>query len=965
MKAFVLEHAKQQVEHEATRNAVVQEGNRIRSYFDDAENKRRFFDSFVYPEMNKRKNDVHDAYPETFKWIFDDEVAHSWSSFSQFLLSDQKWYWIWGKPGSGKSCLMKYILSQPKTVKGLKTWRTKTRIISHFIWAAGASKLQKQRKGILLSLIVQLLEELYDKIPSLPCITSRWSSLRSKKTVDDWDEHALKSVILDLLKSRGSGHGILIMIDGLDEIDPCEGFHKTMEFLEEIASVDCIKLCVASRPELALQPYLTHKWQLRLQDLTRKDMAEFATQKLQRLCEHHGFDNGTDTADFEKTIDVVLEKAEGVFLWLVYTFRSLENEFLIARDWNDLQKVLEDLPSEMEDLYRMMLQKLGSGNPRVRENARWLFRHFLNDNFLNNAYGLLYLTLKWHDAICSAVLEDAEVKDWQELSSFCTNTKKKSIFYCAGLVEYRESVETELTLSCYHLSPFLNSRIERISQRGEQLLRSHNLGHMALIHRSARDFLLQEGYLLDPIESDANQLRQRFRLTVALGICFDFKLGHGFLDYLTSVLDELASIRAHSLFPELLQTILGPAKQVSVRNGNDRNRDIAYLISLENFGDNDIDPSIWDLLSYICRRLDTAHPSVLQLLQGKPIDPAYLNHLISGVSPGRWGDPKWGCQKLVNGRIGRLEVLRLLFDLGASLSHHRLVRSDGYWEPLYIPFTLVQDLLPRWMPISSNLGSIEAELQMEAQLKEYFLQVLAFLMDSNINLQGKVLTYVCLERERSHPLTRYSGEDCYVYDLLIESTIGNYLEIAANFLDLGPAFADAIENVNRRQESSFEIESNPQRVVATERRRASIHSDTTGECFYPSLAQSQCILPVLGDLYSDVPGALFVLFDFDISLKLDFANKRSASRIYISPNELKERMYDTAAALWAEMAEDENTHLQPGGLPQAISETFKDVDVWNEEQSAAYFKSLGWKPYDEIVKSDHGSDDKTVLVRDI
>lgn len=73
--------------------------------------------SLAFPEMNARKNTSSiDAYQDTFQWVFDEDEKRAWNSFPSFLASrERKVYWISGKPGSGKSTLMKFLIGHRET----------------------------------------------------------------------------------------------------------------------------------------------------------------------------------------------------------------------------------------------------------------------------------------------------------------------------------------------------------------------------------------------------------------------------------------------------------------------------------------------------------------------------------------------------------------------------------------------------------------------------------------------------------------------------------------------------------------------------------------------------------------------------------------------------------------------------------------------------------------------------------
>ena len=62
-----------------------------------------------FETMYSRQEAIREAYPETYKWIFDDTVG-PWNSFVKWLESDCDLYWVNGKAGSGKSTVCLLVL---------------------------------------------------------------------------------------------------------------------------------------------------------------------------------------------------------------------------------------------------------------------------------------------------------------------------------------------------------------------------------------------------------------------------------------------------------------------------------------------------------------------------------------------------------------------------------------------------------------------------------------------------------------------------------------------------------------------------------------------------------------------------------------------------------------------------------------------------------------------------------------
>lgn len=123
--------------------------------------------ALTFRMMFEREAEIRDTYERTFRWIFEDpkERGKPWDNFQTWLREDSGCYWIEGKAGSGKSTLMKFISTHPKTQELLRDWAGKSELItgSYFFWLAGTS-LQKNQEGLLRSLLHTILSKRRDLI---------------------------------------------------------------------------------------------------------------------------------------------------------------------------------------------------------------------------------------------------------------------------------------------------------------------------------------------------------------------------------------------------------------------------------------------------------------------------------------------------------------------------------------------------------------------------------------------------------------------------------------------------------------------------------------------------------------------------------------------------------------------------------------------------------------------------------
>ena len=80
--------------------------------------------ALTFRTMFIREAEIAHSHLRTFDWIFEDLGCHQrpWANLRNWLETGTGCYWIEGKAGSGKSTLMKYISTHPKTRKALKKW---------------------------------------------------------------------------------------------------------------------------------------------------------------------------------------------------------------------------------------------------------------------------------------------------------------------------------------------------------------------------------------------------------------------------------------------------------------------------------------------------------------------------------------------------------------------------------------------------------------------------------------------------------------------------------------------------------------------------------------------------------------------------------------------------------------------------------------------------------------------------
>lgn len=214
-----------------------------------------------FPQMGLRYAIVEEAYSDTCQWLFSTPEYRNWQDSSLYSCH-RGFLWIKGKPGSGKSTIMKTLLSRTES---LDSSLPNEKVLSYFFNARG-DILERTTEGLYRSLLYQALEN----IPILPLEVTRGLNPESLELFhrDGWQvdllKNLLRKVVLLDLKVRFS-----CFIDALDEGDSENSVRNMVDFLESLSETAHqrglrLSICLASRhyPNISLH---------RLQELNLDD----------------------------------------------------------------------------------------------------------------------------------------------------------------------------------------------------------------------------------------------------------------------------------------------------------------------------------------------------------------------------------------------------------------------------------------------------------------------------------------------------------------------------------------------------------------------------------------------------------------------------------------------------------------------------------------------------------------------
>ncbi|KAL5088952.1 hypothetical protein Trisim1_006098 [Trichoderma cf. simile WF8] len=347
----------------------------------DDEHLEKIRQSLYFELISHREANIPKRHKVTFEWIFCEprtsEDGHTlWSDFPLWLRGNSPdIYWITGKPGAGKSTLVKFISQNSKLETLLGEWATGSQLLiaRFFSWTPGANRLQKSQEGLFRTLLFDVIRQ--QPRLAIDIFPARWFLLQyfnGSIKLPDLEIDELRLGFQNLLSATGNKLKLALLIDGLDEFDESHGEdHRDLILLLREANVkDSVKICASSRPWNIFRDEYGHNPMLQLEKLTRDDIKLFVHDSLSLSPGYSNF-NATSPQAADRIITDLVDKSRGVFLWVSVVSGLLGATLQQGARISDLQAIIDDLPKEVDDLFKYVWNRT---SPRFRVEASQYFQ---------------------------------------------------------------------------------------------------------------------------------------------------------------------------------------------------------------------------------------------------------------------------------------------------------------------------------------------------------------------------------------------------------------------------------------------------------------------------------------------------------------------------------------------------------------------------------------------------------------
>jgi ankyrin repeat protein len=293
---------------------------------------------------------VEPALVDTCEWLYENDTYKKWQGIgANEHLARPNMIWIKGKPGAGKSTLMKEAVRRAK-----RQAASDSIIVVEFFFSSRRNvDLERTPLGLLRTLLHQLLQ---NDLMLMAEFLQLWRKKRNTLS-EGWQWH--RNELQDFLGSvfsqaaREGAKEIFFFIDALDECDE-RSVRDLVNFFKGLSAAPNLHICLSSRhfPHISV----ANCPEIVVEDANRHDIEIYVERKLSR----GAYQRSQLTTE-------IFGKASGVFLWVALVVNLLNKDIDDGKTTEDIADTLRMVPAQLDDLFKNLLGDLTESE---RERSR-------------------------------------------------------------------------------------------------------------------------------------------------------------------------------------------------------------------------------------------------------------------------------------------------------------------------------------------------------------------------------------------------------------------------------------------------------------------------------------------------------------------------------------------------------------------------------------------------------------------
>ena len=382
--------------------------------------------------------DVSNPVDKTCEWLF----KHS--SYLEWLKRRYGLLWIKGKPGAGKSTLVRHMLATDEQAKN-------EIVVASFFFHARGSVLQKSRLGLFRSLLHQILQQ-------VPELLSTFSSMfeRRCKTQGEigakwhWHERDLEDFLKTHVAGATKAYKMRIYVDALDECGEAAtsdlvGFFTHL--INRVTSTNVsLSICFSCRHYFNVA--LENGLEVCVEDENHDDIETYIQNTIENAVQ--------DKKTAEVIREEIVQRSLGNFQWTVLVLPGVVNLYRNGSSLKTIKRRVQTIPSELRELYQELLEAIPD------EELPYSLR-----------------LMQW---ICFAV-RPLSLEELRFATIIDANTSYRTISDCQNAEEcdYAETDEQ------------MKRRIRYLSRGLAEAKQHKNMWIAQFIHQSVKDYFVQSG----------------------------------------------------------------------------------------------------------------------------------------------------------------------------------------------------------------------------------------------------------------------------------------------------------------------------------------------------------------------------------------------------------------------------------------------------------------------------------------
>jgi ankyrin repeat protein len=361
--------------------------------------------SLNFEQIDARKLIIKAAHSKTCRWFLKHPDYLLWIDPQQ-VSQHHGFLWIRGKPGAGKSTIMKFIYSESK-----KKDRKNQSLTASFFFNARGELLERTVSGMYRSLLLQL----FQGFPDLECVLDDPDLLpRNQSGCPPFN------VLKDLLRAAVAKLGqrsFRCFIDALDECDE-QQVMDLVEYFEDLAE-QCtennvnLHICFSSRH----YPYIDIKFGIRI---VLEEQIGHASDLESYIKTHLRIKDRPLLTELQVKM---LEKAAGVFLWVVLVVDILNKENCRGR--LAMKRRLEQVPSGLSDLFKDLLKRDTANMEELQLSLLWILlseRPLKPEEYYHAIWSGLYL-----EGLADFDIPEVDTEDSEDCFARCVISSSKGL----------------------------------------------------------------------------------------------------------------------------------------------------------------------------------------------------------------------------------------------------------------------------------------------------------------------------------------------------------------------------------------------------------------------------------------------------------------------------------------------------------------------------------------------------------